>query len=30
MQREQELNVLNARLARLNEELSVLSQTEAR
>jgi diguanylate cyclase (GGDEF)-like protein len=28
MQREQELNVLNARLARLNEELSVLSQTD--
>ena len=29
MQREQELNVLNARLAQLNQELSVLSQTDA-
>ena len=29
MQREQELKVLNARLAQLNEELSVLSQTDA-
>ena len=29
MQREQELNLLNARLAQLNQELSVLSQTDA-
>jgi diguanylate cyclase (GGDEF)-like protein len=29
MQREQELNVLNTRLAQLNQELSVLSQTDA-
>ena len=28
MQREQELNLLNARLAQLNDELSVLSQTD--